>query len=276
MEKLPGHRRHAIVTQQIGEDVEVVSLVDSRVLAALPQVGKRAPLSLLMGDDGRVVGHAVLVVAWKVQVFVVVVHALWSRMIPVEPASPTFHVIFRAIVPRPSATYVKAAIDASGIRLLPISHPAVAPSDPITSRFVAGRHHQERGMIAIASHHTLRLVHEITVDGHAAVHLHTMVGPARSLGSQIEAYLIGRCERSLRRTVAVETHGVETILFALDKDVLPTRHVGRREARKREVAIFYRAANPNGMAVEIELCATDADLTHSEGRATGIIVRAHD
>ena len=85
-EELARHRLHAVVLEQVGEDVEVVGFVDARVLVALAQVGESAPLALLVGDDGRVVGLVALVVAWVEQLIVVVVDALGCASVPIEAA----------------------------------------------------------------------------------------------------------------------------------------------------------------------------------------------
>ena len=130
-------------------------------------------------------------------------------------------------------------------------------------------------MVAVGGRHALGLVHEVGVDIHAAVELHAMVGPARSLGLEVESHLVGRREGRLGRTVAMEAHGVETILLALSEHCLPALHIGGGIAREWEIAVAHRATNPHGLPVEVNLHALDGDLAHAERGADGVVAGAH-
>ena len=177
MEKLLCLRGHAIVAQQVLKDVEVLGLVRPGILRALLEVGEGAPLSLLVADDGRVVGLGALVVAREGDVAVVVVGGLRLTAVPVEATCTTLDVILRSVVPGPSAAHVGAAVDAPWVGLLPVVHPVVTPLHPSTGGFVARAHHHKRGVVAIGLHHASCLVHEIGVDGLSGIELDAVVGP---------------------------------------------------------------------------------------------------
>ena len=64
---------HAVLTEQVAEDLKVARFVGSCIFGDLPEIGESAPLSLLMGDDGTVVGHTVLIVTRELYLTEVVV-----------------------------------------------------------------------------------------------------------------------------------------------------------------------------------------------------------
>ena len=57
IKEFPCLRGHAVVAQQVAEHLEVAGFIHARVLRNLIQVGEGTPLSLLMGNDRRVVGR---------------------------------------------------------------------------------------------------------------------------------------------------------------------------------------------------------------------------
>ena len=55
LEELACHRSHAVVAQQVAEDLEVAGLVGAGVLGNLAKIREGAPLTLLVGNDGGIV-----------------------------------------------------------------------------------------------------------------------------------------------------------------------------------------------------------------------------
>ena len=64
-----------------------------------------------MGDDGRVVGFALLVVARELYLVEIVVVARRRMTVPFQSAGTALDVILRTVVPCPSAAYAGARID---------------------------------------------------------------------------------------------------------------------------------------------------------------------
>ena len=271
MQELLGHRRHAAVSEQVAEYLEVLSFVGTAVLTDLLEVGEGAPLPLLVCHDGRAVGHRVLVVAREAYLLVVVVGRLWCPAVPVKSSCPTLHVVLRTAVPCPSATDGRAAVDLRGIIGVHLPHPVVGIGDPVAGRLIAGSHHHERRMIAVGVDDALRLVEQILVDIHAATQLDAMIGPRRTFRLQVDAQLVGRLEGSLWRAIAVETHHVEPVLLALTQDAQPLVNVRRGIARIGEEAVLYRTTNERRHAVDVELWPLDGDVAQAERRLIDII-----
>ena len=73
IEEFLGLVAHAVVAQQILEDVEILSLVRACILRTLLQIGEGAPLSLLVANHRRVVRLFALVVSRKLNVFQIII-----------------------------------------------------------------------------------------------------------------------------------------------------------------------------------------------------------
>src|SRR5687767_1050948 len=74
----------------------------------------------------------------------------------------------------------------------------------LAARFVGWGHQQKRRMIAMGSEDAICLLIHPFVDRQSATGARRLIGPG-SLHLQIDSRLVGRAERSLRWTVAVET-----------------------------------------------------------------------
>ena len=192
-------------------------------------------------------------------------------LVPLESAGTTLDVVFRTAVPRPSATDGGSGIYLRGVVLLHLLHPLVAVGHPVACRLVASSHHDERRMVAVLVNDAFRLLQQVLVNLLAAAKLHTVVGPRRTFGLQVDAHTVGSTEGSLGRTVAVEAHVVQTVLLALTEDAQPLRLVGGRIARQREAAVLHRAAQMERTAVDIELASLDRDVAHAEGRGIFVV-----
>ena len=195
--------------------------------------------------------------------------------IPVEAACTTLHMIFRAIVPCPTATNGCATINLRRVVLLHGFHPVVAVGHPVASGFVACRHHHKRRMVAVGVDDALRLLEEVFVDDLSATQANAMIGPRRTFGLQIEAYLVCCGKGSLWRTIAMEAHVVQSILTTLLKDAQPRSLIGGRITRLREATVLHRSTHPDGLAVEIELTPLDADVADSETQREWSAVITH-
>ena len=75
--------------------------------------------------------------------------------------------------------------------------------------------------MAIGINNPFRLLQEIFVNFLTTTQPHTMIRPRWPLGLQIEAHPVGSREGSLRRTIAVETHVVQSVGLALLEDLRP-------------------------------------------------------
>ena len=214
-QELFGLRGHTVIAQQVAEQLKVPGLIDPRILRNLREIGEGAPLTLLVGQNGRMVRHCRLIVAWEEQLLVVIVITRRGMLVPIQSAGTSLDMIFRAVIPCPAATDTGTGIDLCGVVLFHGLHPFVTVADPVASGFVAGGHHHKRRVVSVFIDDALGLVHQILVDLLSATQFDTMVGPRRTLGLQIDAYTVGSDKGSLWRTIAVETHMVQTILLAL-------------------------------------------------------------
>ena len=194
--------------------------------------------------------------------------------IPVEAACPTLHMIFRTIVPCPTATNRGTAIHLCRVVLLHRLHPVVAVGHPVASGFVACRHHDERRMVAVGVDDALRLLEEIFVDDLSTTQANAMIGPRRPLGLQVETHLVCSGKGSFGRTIAVEAHVVQSVLATFLKDAQPRSLIGGRITRLGEAAVLHRSTHPDGLAVEIELAALYADVAHAEAQHERLAVVA--
>ncbi len=185
--------------------------------------------------------------------------------VPVEAACPTLHMIFRAVVPGPASSDGSSAIDLRRVIQLHLLHPVIAVCHPVACRLVARSHHHERGMMTVCVDDTLRLLKQILVDGLPPAQLHTVVGPRRAFGLEIYPQLVGSHKRRLRRTVRVEAYMVESVFLHLSQYPQPRLHVHRSIARLRETAVLYRAPEPDGLSVQINLSALYRYVAYAEG-----------
>ena len=216
LKELFTHRLHTVVAQQIAENLEVLGLVDARVLRYFLEVGEGAPLTLLVGNDGGVVRLRALVVTGKLDTAVIVVVAARRTLVPLVQATGTsLDVVLGTVVPSPSAAYRGATIDFGGVVTLHITHPFIAVADPVTGRFVASRHHQERRVMAVFVDDAPRLFAQVFVNLHAPTQLHAVIGPCGAFRLQVNAHLVGSGKGSLGRTIAVEAHVVQAVLLDL-------------------------------------------------------------
>ena len=265
-EKLLGHRLHAVIAQQVAEDFKITGFIGTRILADFLEVGEGAPLALLVGDDGRLVGHRVLIIAWELDAAVVIVVGRRCRTVPlVESSGSTLDVILRTAVPSPAATDAGTAVELRRIILTHLLHPVVAVVHPVAGRLVAGSHHHERRMVAELVENTLRLLNEVVVNLHAATQADTVVRPRRTFHLQVEAQTVGNGESRLRRAVAVEADVVQAVLLTLAEDTLPRRFVGRWIARLGETAVLDRTSQEERATVDVELTPLSRHLAQSEG-----------
>ena len=255
---------HAVVCQQVAEHLKVTGLIRPLILRHLLEIGESAPLALLVGDNRRLVGYAVTIVAREFDATIVVIIAAWRMAVPVQATCATLHMVLRAIVPGPSTSDRGSSIDLGGVILLHLLHPVVAVADPVASRFVACCHHDKRGMMPIGIENALRLVQQILVYLLSATQLHAMVWPRRSFGLQIDTHLIGSTEGSIRGTIAVETDMVDAILLTLAENTQPLSLVGRGITRFWEEAVLHRATQEQRIAVDIELAPLDGDVAQTE------------
>ena len=267
MEEPLGLRGHAVVAQQVAEDFEVARLIGAAlILSDFLEVREGTPLPLLVGDDRSGVRQRVAIVARNAYLVEIVVIAVRCMHVPVEAACPTLHMVFRPIIPCPAATNAGSAIDLRGVVLVHCLHPVIAIRHPVASRLIASRHHHKRRMMAIGIDDAAGLLEKVFVDDLTATQLHAMIGPRRSFGLQVEAHLVGSGKGGFGRAVAVEAHMVEPILTTLLEDSEPRRLIGGRIARLGEAAVLYRATQPDGFAVQVELRSADADVAHAEAQ----------
>ena len=143
------HLLHAVVAQHITENLKVARLIDTCVLCYFLKVRECTPLSLFVGNDGRVVGCSALIVARILYATVVVVIARRGLPVPVQSTGTTLHMVFRTAVPGPSATYRCTAIHLCRVVLMHLLHPVVTIGYPVAGWFVAGSHHHKRGVMTI-------------------------------------------------------------------------------------------------------------------------------
>ena len=109
----------------------------------------------------------------------------------------------------------------------------------------------------------LRLLQQVLVDGLSATQAHSVVGPRRSFGLQVEAQLVGSLEGGVGRTVAVEAHVVQTVVLALLENLQPLFLVGGRIARLGEAAVLHGATQEQRPAVNLHLPSLDADVAQA-------------
>ena len=140
---------HAIVAQQVLENLEVASLVDARVLWYLLEVGEDAPLSHFMSHDRVRVGLLLLVVDWILQQLIVVIVAVRRSLIPVQASCSGLDMIVGPLFPSPATAHAGSAVDAVGVVLPHRLHPVLAVRHPVSGRFVACRHHAKRRMMSV-------------------------------------------------------------------------------------------------------------------------------
>ena len=143
------HLLHTIIAQQITENLEVARLIGTRILRNLLEIREGAPLSLLVGNDGRVVGCSALIVARILYATEVVVIARRGFPVPVQSTGTTLYMIFRTTVPGPSATYRSATIHLRRVILMHLFYPVITISHPVTGWFIASSHHHKRGVMTI-------------------------------------------------------------------------------------------------------------------------------
>ena len=141
--------------------------------------------------------------------------------VPVESACPTLHMIFRTIIPGPAATDRCPAIEARGVVFIHLLHPVVAIAHPVACRLITCRHHHERGVMAIGVDNAFRLLQQILINLLPATESDAVIRPRRPLRLQIETYTVGSGKGCFRWTIAVETHMVQSIGFALAEDLQP-------------------------------------------------------
>ena len=91
-----------------------------------------------------------------------------------------------------------------------------------------------------------------------------MIRPRRAFGLQVDAHTVGGTEGSIGRTIAVETHVIQSPFLALGEDAQPFLFVCRRVAGHGEAAVLHRAAQEHRPSVDVELTVADADLSQAE------------
>ena len=143
------HLLHAIVTQHITKYLKVARLIGTRILCYLLEIRESTPLSLLVGNDGRIIRCRSFIVSRIFYTTVVVVIARRGFSVPVQPTGTTLYVILRTTIPSPAATYRGAAIHLGRVVLMHLFHPVVTIGDPVAGRFVARSHHHKRGVMTI-------------------------------------------------------------------------------------------------------------------------------
>ena len=142
-EEVPVLSSHAVVVQEVAENLEVKGAIDAGVLGYLAEIGEGAPLALFVGDDGRLVGLGALVVAGEGNLRGIVVVGMGRVAVPVESAGTALDMILGAVVPRPASAHGSPAIDLGGVVLPHGRYPVVAVADPVAGGLVAGSHHEE-------------------------------------------------------------------------------------------------------------------------------------
>ena len=120
-------------------------------------------------------------------------------------------------------------------------------------------------MVAVGIDNALRLFEQILVNLLSLAKLHTVVGPRRTLGLQIQAHLISSRESCLGRTVAMKADVVESVVLTLAEYAQPLSLAGGRIARFGETAVFHGAAQVEFAAVDIHLRTFNLQLAESEG-----------
>ncbi len=118
-------------------------------------------------------------------------------------------------------------------------------------------------MVAVGLQDALRLPLEPLVDRQADAEPGGAVGPGGDLDLVVEAELVRRAERGLRRAPRVEADRVETVRLRDADDALPGRDVGRRVPGLREDRALERAAKEGLAAVDRELGAARRDLAQA-------------
>ena len=222
-------------------------------------------MSLLVGNDGSIVGLRALVVARELYAAVIVVVAARRTLVPlVESTGTTFHVILRTVIPGPAATYRRAAVNLGGVVSLHALHPFVAVTDPVAGWLIAGSHHQERRVVTKLINNTPRLFEQVFINLHTLTQLHAVIRPRGAFWLQVDTHLVGSSKGSLRRAIAMKAHVVQSVLLDFAEDFNPRGLVRRRVARLGEAAVLDRSTKKELPSVNIYLPATDADVAKSE------------
>ena len=235
------HLLHAVVAQHITENLKVARLIDTRILRNLLEIREGTPLSLLVGNDGRVVGCSALIVARILYATEVVVIARRGLPVPVQPTGATLYVILRTTIPSPAATYRGAAIHLGRVVLMHLFHPVVTIGYPVAGRFIASSHHHERGVMTVLIDDTLRLLQQVLVNRLTTAQFDTMIRPRRTFRLQVDTHTVCCRKSRLGRTVAMKAHVVETILLAFLEDTHPLVLIGWGKTRLRETAVLHGA-----------------------------------
>ncbi len=104
-------RFHAVVTQQITEDLEVSGLVYSVILIYLLEIGECTPLTLFVGNDRTVIRFVTLVVSGEIHLLIMIVVRVRSMFVPVEASCPALYMKLRPFIPFPATSDGSATID---------------------------------------------------------------------------------------------------------------------------------------------------------------------
>ena len=225
-----------------------------------------------MGNDGGVVRLRALVITGELDTAVIVVVAARRTLVPLVQATGTsLDVVLGTVVPSPSAAYRGATIDFGGVVTLHITHPFIAVADPVTGRFVASRHHQERRVMTVFVDDAPRLFSQVFVNLHAPTQLHAVIGPRGAFRLQVNAHLVGSGKGCLGRTIAVEAHVVQAVLLDLAEDFHPRILVCGWITRLWETAVLHRTAQEERTSVDIQLASFNTDFAQSEDKPVVIV-----
>ena len=119
-------------------------------------------------------------------------------------------------------------------------------------------------MVAVGIDNALRLFQEIFINLLPFAKLHAVIGPRGSFGLQIHAHLIGCSESGLRRTIAMKTYMVKSVLLALAEYAQPLGLGGRRKASFWETAVLYGSAQIEFTTVDKHLRPLNLNLAKAE------------
>ena len=190
-------------------------------------------------------------------------------IVPAQPtAGPAAFVGDMVLVLRDMRPAGAAGVDAAGVGLLPMVHPA---SEPLlvfgAVRLVAVSHHDERGMVAVGTQNPLPFAIKPLVLRESAANR----GPGRAFDMIVETEFVGGRKGGFGRAEGVEPDVIQPVGFANADDPLPGFNVGRRVTGQGKDATLERAAKERLAAVDGDkLVGRGGNLAQTESDSFGV------
>ena len=95
----------------------------------------------------------------------------------------------------------------------------------------------------------------------------------RDIGLQVEAQSVSSPKGSFRRTIALESHQVQSVFLTRAEGVKPPRHIRRRASCLGELIVFHHPTKEDMMSVENGLMAIHRRFIHAESCLVVVIAR---